>query len=63
VQFSNDSELDLRRTFRGPYRRRPRVSSLLAWSRSDLQALYGPEAGAGIQTRGTSGQRGMGDGS
>jgi len=47
VQFSNDPKLDLRRTFRGPYRRRPRVSSLLAWLRSDLQALYGPEAGVG----------------
>lgn len=47
MRFSNDPKLDLRRTFRGPYRRRPRVSSLLAWLRSDLQALYGPEAGVG----------------
>jgi hypothetical protein len=44
VRFSNDPKLDLRRTFRGPYRRRPRTSSLLAWLRSDLQELYGPEA-------------------
>jgi hypothetical protein len=47
VQFSNDPKLDLRRTFRGPYRRRPRASSLLAWLRSDLQAFYGPEARVG----------------
>ena len=47
MQFSNDPGRDLRRTFRGPYRRRPRVSSLLAWLRSELQALYGPEAGVG----------------
>ena len=38
---------DLRRTFRGPYRRRPRASSLLAWLRSDLQEFYGPEAHIG----------------
>jgi hypothetical protein len=43
VRFSNDPKLDLRRTFRGPYRRRPRTSSLLAWLRSDLQEFYGPE--------------------
>jgi hypothetical protein len=47
VQFSNDAKLDLRRTFRGPYRRRPRASSLLAWLRGDLQAFYGPEARVG----------------
>ncbi len=43
MRFSNDPKLDLRRTFRGPYRRRPRTSSLLAWLRSDLQEFYGPE--------------------
>ena len=47
MQVSNDPARDLKRTFRGPYRRRPRVSSLLAWLMSDLQALYGPEAGVG----------------
>jgi len=47
VQFSNDPKLDLRRTFRTPYQRRPRASSLLTWLRSDLQALYGPEARVG----------------
>ena len=47
MQFSNDPKLDLRRTFRGSYRRRPRASSLLAWLRSDLQAFYGPEARVG----------------
>lgn len=46
MQFTNNPKLDLKRTFRKPYPRRPSAASLLALLRSDLQQFYGPESTA-----------------